>query len=156
YGPHESRLAASGARVHVGAFGEEQLDDFRIAGAGSYHYRCLAEGKRGVRVGAGVEEFADHGCASILGGGPEGRDAEIIGCIHLGAGAEQQSGAFYVIVVAGPEEGRRAVWFGCVDVGLFLDQGAQGGLVAVADGNTGRNACATGGYTGKNACNHEL
>ena len=94
----------------LSGFLREQLFDGRgTARAGGNHHRRLSRQERGVRIGSGIEQPADHRRAAIQAGSPKRGGAKIVRHIHLGAGANQQVGDFKVIPITRPVKGRRAI-----------------------------------------------
>ena len=66
HGPHERGLRVHGVlRVDVRAAIEKQGDGIDLAGARRGHESGFAAGVGGVRIGAGIEEPADHGRISV-------------------------------------------------------------------------------------------
>ena len=102
HGPHQRRLASSGANIDIRAFGKQLFHDSGIAGARGRHQGRFTEKQPGVRIRSCVQKAAHHGFAAVLAGRPQRRGAEIVGGVYLCAGPDQQIRRIEVVAVAGP------------------------------------------------------
>ena len=65
-------------------------DRVGLAGAGCRHQRGFAAWRRGVRIGAGVEQRAEHRRIAVGGGEADRRDAVPVRHLHVRAGLDQR------------------------------------------------------------------